>query len=133
MAVSIKVFYHFFLLFSLIFNFRIPIFYNSVILAFFLCLPVIFFKKSARNNIINILSSIHYLKILLLTLLLIIIFFIYPFIREIYDYSYSIKFISQLVIIISTISVISVISNKNNKDYIPNLIFFSFFFKPAYK
>jgi len=118
-------FYHFILLFFLIFNFRVPIFHNSMILALFLSLPVLVFCKNHLNTFIKLLKTKFFFRLLSVSILIILWFFLFARLRGVDDYSFPLRLIILLIGIIVAMVVLSITYKRQLEEtnYILKLLF----------
>lgn len=120
--------YHLILVFSLIFNYRVPVFYNSVILTLFLCLPLFLVRRKTAHDFLRVVSNKYIFRIILFTFILLLLFLFSSFLHGTYDYSFPLKFLSQLIIFIVAAVFLSVTYRKQEDKYlyISKLIFSAF-------
>lgn len=121
--------FHVFLIFSLIFNYRVPLFYSSVVLTFFLCLPFFLSNRNAPDMFFKAFSNKYLFKIIYFSFLLIILSLVNSIIiHESYEFSFVKNIIVQLVAIVTTTLVLIVTfkQRKNERLYLEKIIFISF-------
>lgn len=122
------------LLFFIVFAFRVPLFYNSTILALFIIIICLFFFKTSKRNTVftfNIFKSNYFILLAMLYLLLIIIEYTYPILHATYDFSKPGALYSQIfsIVVLYLLALLMIELKPNNEYFISSLknIFIIFF------
>lgn len=123
-----KAFFAIVLLFMLIFGFRLPIIYNSAILALFISIFIIFFSKKLRFKILQLIKSRYIIRIFALLILLFSVSTLIPIFHNTYDFTTLKGLFGIFVTLMITFFVYVSISNRlNNKTDILKYIIIVFF------
>lgn len=118
---SLKHIKYIFLLFCLIFSFRIPIIYNSAILAFILSIVNLLYVKRVRC-VIQILKKRYVARIFISLLLLIIAVILIAGLHQTYDFYAGKTFISQFITLFCAVPVLALICNDYPAQKIHKLL-----------
>jgi hypothetical protein len=120
-----KKFYHFSLLFFIIFNFRVPLFHNSMMLALAIMLPTLLLVKNYLSVFIILLKTKYFFRLLAFSSLFIVWFAVFARLQGTYDYSFIARLVVLSVAIITAIVYLSITSDSQNRnnEYLLNLLF----------
>lgn len=100
------------ILFMLIFGFRLPVIYNSAILAFFLSIFIIFFSKNIKHKIKKTIRSKYLIRIFSSLILLLIVSVLIPIFHNTNDFTILKGLFSIFLTLIITIFVYIAISSR---------------------
>jgi len=120
--------YHFILLFFIVFNFRVPVLHNSIILALFIMVLALLLNSSYLTSFLSLIKTKYFFRILIYLFFLILWTVIFVRLQGTYDYTLLIKFIFHLISIVTLITFLSILSCYRyfNSSYIMNLLFSAF-------
>ena len=120
--------YHILILFFLIFNFRVPLFHNSILLSFFMILPLLLFGQNYLNIFTTFLKTKFFFRLLSISILLIIWFVIFAKLQGTFDYSFSMRLTMLTIGLVISIMFLSITSNQQleKNNYLLKLLFIIF-------
>lgn len=121
--------FHTIVIFLFIFSFKIPIIYNSTLLAMILIFPMLF-RNTTWNRVFYIFNSKSFIHLFLALFLLGIVSVSYTIFHGFDDYSFSIRFFYQIFYLILSALIVSCMLTRNpetnEKYYVLTLICNSF-------